>query len=111
MMGLLVVVITWRHDLISPLPGAPQHDILIMKLTAAKKWTSPEKSPAANSYRPSKIGFFREQIKRGNGLANSIGIIYQGEWPGQYNVKNEQGDWPAQITHLTGPDRRSKMFL
>ena len=37
---LLVDVSTWRHDLISPLPGAPQHDILIMKLTAAKKkWT------------------------------------------------------------------------
>ena len=34
---LLVDVSTWRHDLISPLPGAPQHDILIMKLTAAKK--------------------------------------------------------------------------
>ena len=34
---LVVDVSTWRHDLISPLPGAPQHDILIMKLTAAKK--------------------------------------------------------------------------
>ena len=54
MMGLLVFVSTWRHDLISPLPGAPQHDILIMKLTAAKKWTSPEKSPGmTNRPRPS----------------------------------------------------------
>ena len=52
MMSLIVVVSTWRHDLISPLPGAPQHDILIMKLTAAKKM-DPEKSPGmTNRPRP-----------------------------------------------------------
>ena len=50
---LLVDVSTWRHDLISPLPGAPQHDILIMKLTAAKKMDVEKSRGMTNRPRPS----------------------------------------------------------
>ena len=73
-------------------------------------WTTWTRFQAANSYRPGKNGFSKQQNRIGIGPANTLKYINIVNGPGGYIHTIKQRQWPQQFKNKTGPENSWKFY-